>query len=163
MVVKINNIFLIRPIIFKKRFDLLISIKFVLMIKYPAAIIALLLFLFSCNSAIKPEQLYGKWKYIKVEHPQADPPDSLSSADIKAAASFIQFAQNNQLIITWDGKVLSHGKFIIQDHNLVYTETLPDGRTRTFPFWVSKLTDKELVFETKGEDGSRVTAERDGH
>ncbi len=133
------------------------------MTKYAAYIIVLLFFLYACNSAIKPEQLTGKWKYVKVEHPHADPPDSLSSAEIKSAAPYIQFTQNNQLTIIWGGKMLSHGKFTVDDHNLVYTETMPDGRTRTFPFWVSKLTDKDLVFETRGEDGSRVTAVKDGH
>lgn len=97
-----------------------------------------------------------------MEHPHADPPDSLSSAEIKASAPYIQFSQN-QLVIMWDSKVLSHGTFTIDDHNLVYTETMPDGRKRTFPFWVSKLTDKDMVFETRGEDGSRVTAVKDSH
>ena len=131
------------------------------MIKFSAGTIALLFFLFSCNPAIKPAEFYGKWKYIKVEHPHASPPDSLSSAEIKASAPYIQFSQNDELVIMWDSKVLSHGKFIIDGHNLVYTETMPDGKTRTFPFWVSELTDKDLVFETKGEDGSRVTAVRE--
>ncbi len=61
----------------------------------------------------------------------------------------------------WGGKVLSHGKFSIAGHNINYTESLPDGTTRQFPFWVSKLTDKDLVFETTGVDGSRVTAVRE--
>jgi uncharacterized membrane protein len=60
----------------------------------------------------------------------------------------------------WGGKVLSHGKFKTDGKNIRYTETLPDGKTREFPFWVMKLTDKEIVFETMGADGSRVTAVR---
>jgi len=163
VVVKINNIFLFQPVILKKPLDLLISGKFVEMVKFTAGIIALLFFFLSCNRAIKPEDLFGKWKYIKVEHPRASPPDSLTSADIKASAPYIQFTQNKQLVIVWDGRVLSHGKFVIDDHNLVYTETMTDGKTRTFPFWVSKLTDKDLIFETRGEDGSRVTAVKYGH
>jgi len=136
-----------------------------MMIKYPVYIstVVFLFFCVSCNPALKPEELQGKWKYIKVEHPRASPPDSLSSSEIAASAPYIQFTQNNQLVIVWDNKVLSQGKFVIDGHNLVYTETMPDGKTRTFPFWVSKLTDEDLVFETKGEDGSRVTAVRDGH
>jgi len=104
------------------------------MLKYRAGIIALLFFLFSCNSAIEPKALYGKWKYIKVEHPNASPPDSLSSSEINASAPSIQFFKNNQLLIMWDGKVLSQGKFVIDGYNIVYTERLPDGKTRTFPF-----------------------------
>ena len=133
------------------------------MIKYIAFIIALLFSLTACNSAIKPEELYGKWKYTKVEHPRATPPDTLSSAEITAAAPYIRFSQNNKLVMMWDNKVLSQGKFILDGHNIVYTENLPDGKTRTFPFWVSELTGNELVFETQGDDGSRVTAVKESH
>ena len=132
------------------------------MMKYTLLLLAVLLLLFgSCGTSVKPDNLYGKWKYIKVENPNANPPDSVSSADLAAQAPSIQFSKNNDLIINWGGKVLSHGKFRTEGQNIQYTETLADGKTRTFPFWVSKLTDKELVFETKGTDGSRVTAVRE--
>jgi len=121
-------------------------------------IIAILLFFASCKSSISPEDLYGKWKYIKVENPHATPPDSVSSSDLQAQAPYIQFSKNNDLIIMWGGKILSHGKFITDGKNIRYTESLPDGKTREFPFWVMKLTDKEIVFETLGQDGSMVTA-----
>jgi len=42
--------------------------------------------------------------------------------------------------------------------NIVYTETLPDGKTRTFPYYVTQFTDKEITFETTDDDGSRVKA-----
>ena len=119
------------------------------------------LFIFSfsaCKSSISVNDLYGKWKYAKVQHPHADPPDSVRKEDIAYYAPYIQFSANNTLVIMWGGKVLSHGKFSIDGHNLNYTESLPDGSTRKFPFWVSELTDKEIIFETKGDDGSRVTA-----
>jgi hypothetical protein len=116
------------------------------------------LFFASCELTVKPENLYGKWKYIKVQNPNASPPDSVDSQEIAAQAPFIQFSKDNDLVITWGGKVLSRGKFRTEGQNIQYTETLADGKTRTFPFWVSKLTDKDLVFETKGADGSRVTA-----
>ena|SRR5260221_9163077 len=122
--------------------------------------IVALLFFAACKSSINPEDLYGKWKYIKVENPHATPPDSVSSSDLQYQAPSIQFSKNNDLVITWGGKVLSHGKFKTDGKNIRYTETLPDGKTREFPFWVMKLTDKEIVFETMGADGSRVTAVR---
>jgi hypothetical protein len=124
---------------------------------------AFLFFFVSCKSAIKPEELYGKWKYIKVENPYAHPPDSVSNADLATQSPYIQFSKNNTLIIMWGGKMLSHGIFSTDGHNILYKENLANGKTREFPFWVSKLTDKDLIFETKGEDGSRVTAVRDGH
>src|SRR5580698_4461766 len=112
----------------------------------------------SCKSSISPDELYGKWKYIKVEQPNAHPPDSVRSDDLAAQSPYIQFSKNNTLEIIWGGKVLSHGKFTVDGRNIRYTESLEDGTTRQFPFWVSELTDKEIVFETKGDDGSRVTA-----
>ena len=114
--------------------------------------------LYSCKLPISSNDLYGKWKYIKVTNPNANPPDSVSSDDLAAQSPYIQFATNNTLIIIWGGKILSHGNFKLDGRNIQYTESLPDGTTRTFPFWVSELTDKEIIFETKGADGSRVTA-----
>ena len=113
---------------------------------------------YSCKLPISPNDLYGKWKYIKVTNPNATPPDSVASDDLAAQAPYIQFSTNNTLLIFWGGKILSHGKFKLDGRNIQYTESLPDGTTRTFPFWVSELTDKEIIFETTGADGSRVTA-----
>ena len=131
--------------------------------KYTLLLLTIFLLLSACGTSVTSEKLYGKWKYIKVENPNANPPDSVSSADLAAQAPSIQFSTNNELVINWGGKVLSRGKFRTEGQNIQYTETLPDGKTRTFPFWVSKLTDKDLVFETKGADGSRVTAVKIGH
>ncbi|HWZ04451.1 MAG TPA: hypothetical protein VNX40_12630 [Mucilaginibacter sp.] len=128
--------------------------------KHAILIFVALLFLWvaSCKSSVSADDLYGKWKYIKVAHPHADPPDSVRKEDIAYYAPYIQFTTNNTLIIMWGGKLLSHGKFSIDGHNINYTESLANGTTRKFPFWVSELTDKEIIFETKGDDGSRVTA-----
>jgi hypothetical protein len=118
----------------------------------------LLCMITACKPPIKASQLYGKWKYTKVEQPNAEPPDSVNSYDLALQAPYIQFSPNNTLIIMWNGALLSHGKFTVDGHNINYTESLPNGATRKFPFWVSKLTGKDLVFETSGKDGSRVTA-----
>lgn len=113
---------------------------------------------FSCNSSISADQLYGKWKYVKSEQPNASPPDSTSAEVMKIDDPFIQFFKNNTLQIWWGGKMISHGRFTTDGRNIQYTETLADGSTRKFPFWVSVLNDKQIVFETKGEDGTRITA-----
>ncbi|MDF2432133.1 MAG: hypothetical protein JWP44_1764, partial [Mucilaginibacter sp.] len=68
-------------------------------------------FIVSCKSTIKPEALYGKWKYVKVENPRSTPPDSVSSSELAIQAPYIRFANNNDVVIMWGGKVLSHGKF----------------------------------------------------
>ena len=120
-------------------------------------IVCLVLILVSCKSAIKPGDLFGKWKYTKVEHPKADPPDSLSASEVQAEAPYIQFS-NNDLVIMWSGKVLSHGTYVIDGENIRYTEYLPEGGKRQFPFWISKFDGSNLVFETTGAEGSRVTA-----
>jgi hypothetical protein len=112
----------------------------------------------SCQAPIKSEDLYGTWKYIKVEHPNANPPDSLRREDLNYQSPSIRFFQNNNYLINWGGKVLSHGTFTINGKEIFIKETLPDEAFRTFPFEVSELTNQKIVFETRGEDGSRVTA-----
>ncbi len=119
--------------------------------------IILLLFAASCKTSISKEALYGKWKYIKVEHPD-DPTDSVRSAEITYNAPYIRFFDTDSLQMIWGGKILSHGTFTTKGQNILYTEKMPDGTTRSFPFWVINLTDKEIVFETTVADKSRVTA-----
>src|ERR1700726_3558031 len=101
-------------------------------------IVVFLLLLVSCKSSIKPSDLLGKWKYTKVEHPKTDPPDSLSKSELQIAAPYIKFSNNN-LVIMWSGKILSHGTFVMDGDNIRYTEFLPEGGKRQFPFWISKF------------------------
>ncbi|HVW94673.1 MAG TPA: hypothetical protein VHA56_01725 [Mucilaginibacter sp.] len=114
-----------------------------------------------CKNSIDQAKLYGKWKYIKVGHPTAHPPDSVSDSELKYASPSVEFFRNDQYVIMWSGKVLSHGKFSTEGMSINITETMPDSSTREFPFWVTKLTDKTIVFETKGDEKSRVTAIRE--
>jgi hypothetical protein len=118
-------------------------------------------FFAGCKPSISADELYGKWKYTKVAQPNAHPPDSVRSDDLARQSPYIQFSKNNTLEIIWGGKMLSHGKFTVDGRDIRYTESLEDSTTRQFPFWVSELNDKEIVFETKGADGSRVTAVRE--
>ena len=122
-------------------------------------IISLLsLILYSCKPSVSANDLYGKWNYIKDQQPYANPPDSTSTGDLKIEDPSIQFFKDNSLQIWWGGKMISHGKFMVEDRKIQYTETLPDGSTRKFPFWIMDFTGKQLVFETTGEDGTRITA-----
>jgi hypothetical protein len=120
--------------------------------------ILLTLFLASCKLPIKPDQLYGKWKYIKVERPDANPPDSVSASDLKYQAPYIEFKQSGDYAIIWGGKVLSHGTFTTNEQNIKCREILENGTIREFPFWVTELTDKKIVFQNTGTDRSKVTA-----
>ena len=118
-----------------------------------------LLCLLACKHSIKPEALYGDWKYIKIDkHKSDDITDTVSKDDLLANAPYISFSTNNQLTIHWGGKVLSHGTYTVTNDNINYTEQLNGGQTRTFPFYISKLDDKNIVFETLDKNGSRVTA-----
>lgn len=117
-----------------------------------------LLFFSACKQSIKPEDLYGKWKYVKLENPNKNPPITEPDWKLKIEQPYIEFSKNNDLVIYWSGQVLSHGKFRIEDNKIQFKETLDSGRTREFPFYVSQLKDNTLIFETNGEDGTRVTA-----
>ncbi|MCC8408847.1 hypothetical protein LJ707_07890 [Mucilaginibacter sp. UR6-1] len=123
--------------------------------------IMLLFLITGCTGDLKPENLRGKWKYVKVFNPKANPPDSVSTMQLEELKPYIEFTGNNKLQIVWNGKVLSKGTYHIEAHNIRFKEELSEGQTREFPFYVSKLTEKEIVFETMGSDGSRVTAVRE--
>ncbi|GAB3931489.1 hypothetical protein [Mucilaginibacter myungsuensis] len=112
-----------------------------------------------CKPELSKKKLYGEWKYTKIDHPQSDnPADTLTSGQLAEDNPYITFKPQSQLTIHWGGKLLSHGTFEVKGKEISYTEQLPEGRSRTFPFFVSELDDKHIVFETLGADGSRVTA-----
>lgn len=115
-----------------------------------------LLFFSSCSNSIEQKGLYGRWNYVKVVN--ADPEDITSDEELKQASPAIIFTETNDLIIEWGGKQLSKGRYRLDGKMIRYTESLEGGRTREFPFLISKLTDTELVFETMEKNYSRVTA-----
>lgn len=131
--------------------------SFIVKNKFISGII-LLAFFTSCQSAIKPDALYGKWKYIKIENVSVRSTSNVTSEQLEAESPYIQFSKNDSLLINWGGRVLSHGSYKIEGDKIRVKEILADGKTREFPFIVSKLDDKNLVFETTGDDGARVTA-----
>ena len=117
------------------------------------------LFLFlSCSGSVDPQHLYGAWNYVKVVN--ADPEDITSDEELKQAKPVIFFSESQELKIEWDGKQISAGKFKLDGKIIRYTETLEGGRTRDFPFLISKLTDTELVFQTMEKNYTRVTANK---
>lgn len=130
------------------------------MIKKTLITLTVLSFLLTaCKHSIDADKLYGSWRYIKVEKPRSDDAaDTTSTSALDENKPYINFSTKNELTIYWGGKILSHGTFKITDNNINYTEQLGGGQTRTFPFYVSELSDKQLIFETLDKDGSRVTA-----
>jgi hypothetical protein len=123
-----------------------------------ALLLSIIVLFAACKPSVKPENLYGKWKYIRVRSPNASPPDSVGAMTLLVQKPYIQFTEKDSLLIYWGGKVLSHGTFKIDGQNIRYTEILADGKTREFPFYIEDFKDKQLIFSTKGADGSEVTA-----
>jgi hypothetical protein len=133
--------------------------------KMKASIFALVvtgLVLSSCKHHMDPKMLAGKWNYVKVENPYSpNPPDTVSKQELLDKAPYIRLSSNGVLLMMWGGKILSHGTYkSADDDNISYTEELPDGKIRTFPFYIKELTDKEIIFETKEDDAVRVTAKK---
>src|SRR5471030_3241579 len=122
--------------------------------------IVTLLFFSSCKPSVKPEQLYGRWNYIKFEKPKANPPLTEPDWKLKLEAPYIEFSKNNDVIMYWGREVFAHGKFRTDGNKILFNQVLDGGQTREFPFYVIELTDKQIVFETQGEDAARVTAVR---
>ena len=121
------------------------------------AAVILLSLLASCRLSIKPETLYGKWKYVKIENNSVANTTNVTPEQLEAEEPYIKFTKDS-LMIWWGGQVLTHGTYKIDGDKIQFKEIQPGGKIREFPFIVSKLDDKNLVFETKGDDGSKVTA-----
>ncbi len=121
----------------------------------------LLLFLLqACTSSVKQEDLYGTWKYTKVENPNQTPPHSASEEELKENDPSIIFTSKGELKMIWGGKVLSHGTFKLEYPTIAYKEDLPGGSKRDIRFLIKKFDGKELVFETMEADAVRVTAKK---
>lgn len=113
----------------------------------------------SCSNTIKPEDLYGRWNYIKVEN--SNPQDTLPDGELELQSPAIIFNDKQDLIIVWGGKKLSSGKFRMEGKMIRYTEDLPGGQNREFPFLIKSLNEKELVFQTMEQSVTTVTARKD--
>ncbi|HQS51094.1 MAG: hypothetical protein B7X86_00170 [Sphingobacteriales bacterium 17-39-43] len=122
---------------------------------FPVLIFCILL-CSSCSFEVEKIDLLGRWNYVKVVN--ADPEDITSDEELKQASPAIIFTETNDLIIEWGDKQLSKGKYKLDGKMIRYTESLEGGRTREFPFLISKLSDTELVFQTMEKNYSRVTA-----
>jgi hypothetical protein len=121
-------------------------------------LLTILLFFAACKPYVRPESLYGKWKYTRVRHPNASLTDTIASMALLEQKPYIQFTSKDSLLIYWDDKQLSHGTFKIDGRDIRYKEILADGTTRKFPFYVEDFNGKQIIFSTKGTDGSEVTA-----
>jgi hypothetical protein len=112
----------------------------------------------ACKPSIKPGDLYGKWKYVKIESLDVSSTTNVTSEQLESESPYIQFSKNDSALIWWGGKVLTHGSYRIDGNQVMFKEILPGGKTREFPFIVSKLDEKNIIFETAGDDAAKVTA-----
>ena len=120
--------------------------------------ISILILLTSCSKSIDAADLYGRWDYISIKN--ADPEDIMTDAEVKSQKPYIIFKSNNELMISWADKQISQGNFKMDGKMIRYTENLAGGRTRDFPFLITKLTENELVFQTMEKNFTRVSAKK---
>lgn len=123
-------------------------------------LVALLLMALSCTPSVKQEDLYGTWKYTKVENPNQGTPNATSEDELKENDPSISFSASDSLKMIWGGKVLSRGTFKLEYPTIAYKEQLPGGTTRNIRFLIKKFANDEIVFETMEADAVRVTAKR---
>jgi len=112
----------------------------------------------ACKPTVKPDMLYGTWKYTKLENLNAYPPDTLTSYQLQSNSPSIRFTQTDSVVIIWSDTVLLRGTFTVDGSDIHVKQILPGGKTSQFPFSVSKLTDKQITFESHGAEASKVTA-----
>jgi len=118
-----------------------------------------LLILAACKPSVTPDALYGKWKYTSLESKKDNP--ATVQYKLKLEQPTVEFTKKDSLIMVWGGEVLAHGKFRIDGNKILFNQELGGGKKYEFPFVVDELTDKQLVFETKGDDATKVTAVRE--
>jgi hypothetical protein len=123
--------------------------------------ISILILLTSCSKSIDAADLYGRWDYISIKN--ADPEDIMTDAEVKSQKPYIIFKSNNELMISWADKQISQGNFKMDGKMIRYTENLAGGRTRDFPFLITKLTENELVFQTMEKNFTRVSAKKNAN
>ena len=134
------------------RFQYIWRMKF-----FPLFVVGLMLFA-ACAGTISPEELTGTWIYVHIEELNPNAKDPTTDQDLKNAAPYIRFSKDQKLEIVWQGKTLSSGNFKMEGKMIRYTENLPDGSQREFPFLIKELSENKIVFETMSRDGARVTA-----
>jgi hypothetical protein len=112
----------------------------------------------SCGYFVDDEELIGEWKYVNVKSLHADPREDISKEELRLLSPSITFSKSGDLKIIWDHKLLSDGKYKLEGNIIRYTENLPDGKVREFPFLIIKLNPNELKFQTMVQDATIVDA-----
>lgn len=128
--------------------------------QYMIPILSYFMLLNGCNYFTSQKDIIGEWKYIEVKTLHGDPKDEVSEDELKSLSPSIVFSKQGDLKIIWDKKLLSSGKYILEGNIIRFTEKLPDGKTRQFPFLIVDLDSHTLKFQTMVQDPTIVTAVR---
>ena len=112
----------------------------------------------NCSYFTDDKQLIGEWKYVNVKNLHTDPREDISKEELRLLSPSIIFSKNGDLKIIWDHKLLSNGKYKLDGNMIRYTENLPDGKVREFPFLIVKINATELKFQTMVQDATIVDA-----
>ncbi|MFC5284639.1 hypothetical protein [Pedobacter alpinus] len=113
-------------------------------------------FLTACSFGVKQEDLIGRWNYVSYEYTNKSLDKPL--ANIAVQQPYIQFDENGACKIVSSGKVISEGKYHLENKIIRYTETLTNGQKRSIPFLINSLSKKELVFQTMDAEVKVITA-----
>jgi len=130
------------------------------MLKQTFWILIFLSIVSGCTPSMKPQDLYGEWKYIKVENPNQSPPNSTSEEELSENDPSVIFTSKGDMVMIWGGKQLSHGTFKLEYPTISYRESMADGNIRNIRFLIKKFDQDFLVFETMEADAVRVTARK---
>lgn len=113
-----------------------------------------------CSYFTSEKDIIGEWKYIEIKNLHGDPRDEISTEELKNLSPSIIFSKQGDLKIMWDNKLLSNGKYVLEGNIIRFTENLPEGKTRQFPFLIVEINNHTLKFQTMVQDATIVTAER---
>src|ERR1700684_3484294 len=78
---------------------------------------AFIVLLYSCKSSITADQLYGRWKYIKIEIPSAPQYNEAVKSNLADPTS-IQFLKDSTVDILSPSQAQFHGHFVTDGYNI---------------------------------------------
>ncbi|MXV17145.1 hypothetical protein [Hufsiella ginkgonis] len=109
----------------------------------------------ACGTSVTPAKLYGKWNYTRIQSLNWNP-DSTTTREIEMQKPYVQFNENNSLVMVWGGDTILKGTFKPSGDKILVTQRLTGGKTRDFYFKIFKLAGNELIFDSTDRDPSRV-------
>ncbi len=110
----------------------------------------------ACKPSVPADQLYGRWKYTKIDIPSA-PQETEAAKSYLVDPTSIQFLKGSTIEIITPSHVQFRGHFTNNGYNLHVNGKYNDGSSAKMELWVMKLTQKEFVFKIDGQNPWIVT------